>query len=353
MAGKPPDSTHFVAIKLNRILKKRFDSAFNGALQAVPTHPVAISPLWTISTEPDTPEYQWMSSFNKLYVGEGFTACVSLSNQASDVTLHSIFMTCHMQYQSKQGALPLLFQVELPRLAPQETKVFAFTLMVDQPDVYYLNFQLHFYIKDTPEPSTLKKMFKFDAKLPLECKNFILRRPNSFIVQSNVTNCTSNQLLVSAAEFTSSAYFKLTDLNESTFDSRPAFLEGEIRSYLFRLTEINAVPPNVELGRLMVSWYNTYGDIGKIASQAIMGSAKSDTVVSLEIEEQQKWYIAEQPVTVHLVVANRSNFYLEDVSIVVDDRIMRRVLLSPSGPKVSFLGRRWDELDRKVEFRLK
>lgn len=335
MAGKLQDSTNLVTIKLNRISKKRFDSAFNGVLQAVPTHPVAISPLWAISTDSDTPEYQWMANFNKLYVGEGFTACVSLASQTQEAQLHSVFMTCHMQYQSKQGALPLLFQVELPRLLPLETKVFAFTLMVDQADVYFLNFQLHFYVKDIAEPATIKKMFKFDAKLPLECKNSILRRPSGFVVQSNVTNCTSNQLLVSSAEFLSSAYFQLTDLNESVFDSRPAFLEGEIRSYLFRLTEVSAVPPSVELGRLVVSWYNTYGDIGKIASQAIVGSAKTDVVVSVELEEQRKYYTAEKPADVRLTVVNRSNFYLEDVSLVVDDRAMRRVLLSPSGSRVA------------------
>ena len=84
----------------------------------------------------------------------------------------------------------------------------------------------------------------------------------------------------------------------------------------------------------MVSWYNTYGDIGKIASQAIVGSAKTDVVVSVELEEQRKYYTAEKPAEVRLTVVNRSNFYLEDVSLVVDDRAMRRVLLSPSGSRV-------------------
>lgn len=59
--------------------------------------------------------------------------------------------------------------------------MYGFSINVDRPDVYYLNIQATYRIRELPDPGTSKRLFKFDAKLPMESRSQLFRSENGFI----------------------------------------------------------------------------------------------------------------------------------------------------------------------------
>jgi hypothetical protein len=127
--------SNILTVKLLRIGKTNFNNRFNTQLSNITGHPASISPLWTLPDTVDTDEYKILDSFRKLYIGERFSACLRISNISQSVNLERIIITCHLQYSGIK-TFPLLFQTDIPTLAPSTSQNYGFSLCVDRPDVY-------------------------------------------------------------------------------------------------------------------------------------------------------------------------------------------------------------------------
>jgi len=319
--------SNIIEIKLERVGKRKFNSGFNTNLKSIPGHPASVSPLWPIGNETMTEEYQIISSFGKMYVGESFTASLRVANVSPTTVLEHVVITCQLKY-SNVKSVPLLFQTEIPSIRPEQVKRFAFTLNVETPDVYYLSFQISFGLPEIPEPITMGKLFKFEAKMPLECNNMIYRSQEGFYIQCRLTNCTIYPISLDFVNFMPSSMFTSNSLNSQ--EKYTVFNPGEVRSYLYLVSEKMPLGMQVELGNLAVSWHNTTGDAGQIASQTLSHSFKIYKIVSLKIIEKPDYFVLEKPVPVKVKLTNLSyNFYMEDLRLEVDETQMKNVVLTP------------------------
>lgn len=318
--------SNIIEIKLERIGKKRFDSELNGELKSLPGHPVSVSALWPISNEISTPDYQISPSFGKMYVGESFTSCFRLSNISQGVGLERVIITCQLKYSNVKSC-PILFQTEIPKLHAENTKRFAFTLKVDRPDTYFLSFGVTFSLKDLPEPINVGKLFKFEAKNPIENSNIIFKADQGFIVQTKISNTTIYPMHLNSVEFLTGKNFTVIALHNQP--KTDLFNPGDIRSYLYHLIEIVQLTNNVELGVLSVTWHNTTGDFGHVETQALNYQSKLDKIIKVAIENKPTKFELEMPVQIRLKVSNiSSNFMMDNVRVDLVDGLMKNVVLT-------------------------
>ncbi|CAG9317315.1 unnamed protein product [Blepharisma stoltei] len=316
--------SNIIEIKLERIGKKRFDSELNGELKSLPGHPVSISSQWPIPNELSTPDYQISPSFGKMYVGESFTCCLRISNISQGVTLERVIIACQLKYTNVKN-IPMLFQTEIQKLQADQTKRFAFSLQVDRPDTYYLSFAITFNLKDLPEPINVGKLFKFEAKNPLEMSNTIFKAENGFIVQCRVSNTTIYPMHLNSVELLSNKQlFTVIPLHEQP--KADMFNCGEIRSYLYHLVESVQLSSFVDLGVLSITWHNTTGDFGHLESQPLTYTFKMDKILKLAIDNKPKNFELEMPVQVNLIISNiSSTFMLDNARIELQDSLMKNV----------------------------
>ncbi|OMJ72572.1 hypothetical protein SteCoe_28959 [Stentor coeruleus] len=321
--------SNILELKLERVIKKRHTSDFNKDLKPIPNHPTSVSQLWSLPPDLVTPDYNISASFGKMYVGESFTSCLKISN-ISQAVLERVQIACTLKYTNAKS-LPLLFQAEIPRLFPDMSNRFAFTLNVDAPDIYYLNLQAHFSIKEITEPVTVAKLFKFEAKKPLEFSSKVTKADEGFIVQTRVINQSIYTATIDTVEFISSGSYKVipyTVLNELS-----VFYSSEVRSFLYHLIEITPMPSNNELGRLLITWHNNTGDIGTVPSNAISHSHKYDKTLKITIENKPKYFLLEEPTSINLKFTNlTANFTMEDVKIDMNDSAMNNFVITPLAP---------------------
>jgi hypothetical protein len=220
----------------------------------------------------------------------------------------------------------MLFECLIGLLRPDEHINYAFTLAVGVPDTYYLSFQLHYQINEIPEPSVMKKLNKFDAKLALKHDFQLIRKDTSVVLQCRVANISANSISVKAVEFMPSEAFSVEALSTALFQLS-TFKPGEVRSYLFKLNELRAATSNEELGQLMVTWWNENGDIGRVVFRGIDIPPKSDGAVSWSLDAGSLH--VEKPSSVVVRVRNNSrDNALEEVKVVLLESEMKGVMLS-------------------------
>lgn len=326
--------SNILEIKLERVVKKNYICDFNRDLKPIPNHPASVSLLWSLPLDTHTADYQISQSFGKMYVGESFTSSLKVSNISQSV-LERLVIICTLKY-SNVKSLPSLFQAEIPRLFPDITNRFAFTLNVDLPDVYYLNLQAHFSIKDITEPISVGKLFKFEAKAPLDFQSKVIKADEGFILQSRITNQSIYTINIDTVEFICSSSYKA--IPYTTITDLPVFNPGEIRSFLYHLIEVNPMPSNNELGRLLITWHNNTGDVGSIPSPAILHGHKYDKTLRISIENKPKYYLLEDPTSLVLKFTNLTlNFTMEEVKLEIMEKNMGNLVLTPLAPVV--LGR--------------
>lgn len=187
---------------------------------------------------------------------------------------------------------------------------------------------MNFYVRELPEPALARKMFKFDAKTPIDFKNTSYRTEDCFLVQAKLSNYTNNPLHLNAVDFIPGPEFNIIPIPPSPPFS--IFNPGEIRSYLYKLADKGNLPAQVELGSVSVSWYNSIGDVGNISSIALSHTFRLDKTIGVSIENKPKFFELEKPTLVKLKISNKSsNFYLEDVILNLNEREMRNVVLTP------------------------
>jgi hypothetical protein len=321
--------SNILEIKLERVIKKSFSCDFNRDLKPIPNHPAAVSTLWSLPPEPQTPDYSISHSFGKMYVGESFTSSLRVAN-ISQAVLERVVITCTLKYTNAKS-VPLLFQAEVPRLFPDMSHRFAFTLNVDQPDVYFLNLQAHFSIKEITEPITVGKLFKFEAKPPIEFQSKSMKADEGFIVQARMTNQSIYEISIDSVEFVCGSCFRAIPYSAEC-DSE--FHPTEVRSVLYHLYEVVPMPANPELGRVLVTWHNKTGDVGTLASAGIAHSYKYDKTLKMAIENKPKAFVLEEPTSLTLLFTNLTlNFTMEDVKIDIAEQTLG-IIITPMAPPV-------------------
>ena len=326
--------SNILEIKLERVIKKHHNSEFNKELKPIPNHPASVSQLWSLPLENQTPEYSISQSFGKMYVGESFTSSLKVSN-ISQAVLERVIIVCTLKYTNVK-ALPILFQAEIPRMFPDVTNRFAFTLNVDSPDVYYLNLQAHFSIKEITEPISVGKLFKFEAKVPLDFFSKIIKADEGFILQSRVVNSSIYCMYIDSIEFICSSSYK--SIPYTSISELPVFNPGEIRSFLYHLIESIPMPAINDLGRILITWHNNTGDIGSIPSSAIVHAYKYDKNLKVFVDNKPKYFVLEEPTSIELKFSNLTqNFVMEDVRVEMIENAMINNVITPLAP--TFLGR--------------
>lgn len=321
--------SNILEIKLERVLKKRHTSDFNRDLKPIANHPVSVSQLWSLPLETQTPEYSINQSFGKMYVSESFTSSLKVTNISQSI-LERVVITCSLKYTNAKS-LPVLFQAELARLFPDVSNRFAFTLNVETADVYYLNLQAHFSVKEITEPITVSKVFKFEAKIPLEFQNKVVKADEGFFVQSRIINQSIYTISIDSVEFICGSFFK--SIPYTTSNDFCIFNPGEVRSYLYHLIENTPMPGNNELGRILATWHNNTGDIGSIPSSQISHSYKYDKTLKISIENKPKYFELEEPISINLKITNLTgNFVMKDVVLEINEKIMTNFLINPLAP---------------------
>ena len=321
--------SNILEIKLERVIKKRHLSEFNKEIKPIANHPVSVSQLWSIPMETQAPEYSISQSFGKMYVGESFTSCLKISNISQSV-LERVVISCSLKYTNAKS-LPVLFQTELNRLFPDGSNRYAFTLNVDLPDVYYLNLQAHFSVKEITEPITVSKVFKFEAKVPLEFNSKVIKADEGFIVQNRIINQSIYSITIDSVEFICSNAFKA--IPYSGTPENCLFNPGEVRSFLYHLIENSIMPNNSELGRILTTWHNNTGDLGTIPSTPITHSYKYDKTLKVSIENKPKYFYLEEPTSFNLKITNLTpNFVMKDVVVEINEKLMNNFIITPLAP---------------------
>jgi hypothetical protein len=323
--------SNILEIKLERVIKKRHTSDFNKEIKPIANHPVSVSQLWSIPMDSQTPEYSISQSFGKMYVGESFTSCLKVSNISQSI-LERVVISCSLKYTNAKS-LPVLFQAEIARLYPDVSNRYAFTLNVDLSDIYYLNLQAHFSVKEITEPITVSKVFKFEAKAPVEFISKVIKADEGFIVQNRLVNQSIYTITIDTVEFICSNSFKAIPYTSSP-DSC-VFNSGEVRSFLYHLIENSPMPSNNELGRVLASWHNNTGDVGTIPSSPILHNYKYDKTLKVSIENKPKYFNLEEPISFQLKITNLTpNFVMKDVIIEVNERNMSNFIITPLAPTI-------------------
>ena len=266
-----------------------------------------------------------------MYVGESFTSSLKVTN-ISQAVLERVVIVCTLKYTNAKS-LPSLFQAEISRLFPDSTNRFAFTLNVDIADVYFLNLQAHFSIKEITEPISVGKLFKFEAKVPLDFQSKVIKADEGFILQCRTTNQSIYTININSVEFVCSSGYKAIPYN--TVTELPIFNPGEVRSFLYHLIELSQTQSNNELGRVLITWHNNTGDIGSIPSAAILHSYKYDKTLKISIENKPKYFLLEEPITVNMQFTNLTlNFTMEDIRIELNESAMQNFVITPLAPMI-------------------
>jgi len=108
---------------------------------------------------------------------------------------------------------------------------------------------------------------------------------------------------------------------KSIFDDKLKFKRNESRSYMYQLVENMPPPPKTQLGRLIVTWYNSTGDLGQIGYLPSDYSFGNDHAINVDIIEKPKFFVLEQPTPVKCKITNRSrDILLENVRVVLQEQ---------------------------------
>lgn len=321
--------SNILEIKLERLIKRSYESDFNKGVKPIPNHPASVSQLWSLPSDFETLDYQFSQSFGKMYVGESFTSSLKVSN-ISQAVLEKVSIVCTLKYTNNKNS-PVLFQTEINRLFPEITNKFAFTLNVDVPDIYYLNLQANFTVKELAEPISVGKLFKFEAKVPFEFRNTVVKADEGFLLQTRMINQSIYPITIDLVEFVCGNAFK--SISYTAINDDIPFSPGEIRSFLYHLIEIMPMPANNDLGRAVVTWHNNTGDIGYISSPGISHSYKYEKTLKISIENKPKYFLLEEPTTISLRFSNLTlNITIEDVKIEISDESMVNSIITPLSP---------------------
>lgn len=280
-------------------------------------------------------------SFGNVFLGEIFSAIVSLHNQ-SDHTLHDVILKTDIQTatqritinptdQSDSNKIELTPDQSISRVLQHEVKELGNHSLVCTVTCADQN----------GEKYNLKKVFKLPVGKPIDLKTRFITgaKPDEYYVVADIQNQTPSILNMTVVELESSAAYTVTNLNNLHHENSESSLcepwrfirPNEVTTYMFYLkprTDVSfeQIHSTTTLGKLDIVWMSGFGERGRLQTNQLPKPTPSITTTNIGYLPDLRVFLIngegqcllEQPQTITIRILNCTQRSM-DLSLAFDN----------------------------------
>eukprot|EP00891_Asterochloris_glomerata_P000556 jgi/Astpho2/556/fgenesh1_pm.00012_%23_2_t len=268
-----------------------------------------------------SPYMELPQAFGVIYLGETFCSYISVSNFSS-TPVSSVGAKAELQTERQKVVLYDNSSQVLPSLGPGGRHDFIVRYDVKELGSHTLACSVSYTTAEGGR-KYLPQYFKFVASNPISIKTKTRSVNNDMFLEACVENATKGPLVLEYMKFaatpplTSTPVDTKRDLNVHQTEQGPVsgtaclilmrliIDPGGTCNFLYRLHKQPADTAGNALGKLEIKWHGTMGEVGRLQTQQIMGSATWRKEAELVLVAAPAEVVLERPFTVQLKLRNQ------------------------------------------------